>query len=192
MKQAAFIAVTTEHPLYEHYQDIPENVRQTIIPVTLMFNRWDGSIGFPGGNIDSDESPLQAAIRELEEEVGVILSDTLKKEVHYVCTHGNEKIQVHFHSLQVDFMTFKQMMHGSHKADHFMVEGTPIVPQCMNYPNGKGFNAFIKNNFAFAVKEEIAELIQYLGWDTKYNLTVEGINPQLLQQSVNSTEGMDY
>jgi 8-oxo-dGTP diphosphatase len=35
-----------------------------------------GSWANPGGNIDESEAPIQAAIRELEEETSVILSDT--------------------------------------------------------------------------------------------------------------------
>jgi 8-oxo-dGTP pyrophosphatase MutT (NUDIX family) len=36
-----------------------------------QLNKHSGQIAFPGGKIDPDESPLQAALREAEEEIGL-------------------------------------------------------------------------------------------------------------------------
>ena len=35
---------------------------------------WSGHMAFPGGHIEAGESPLEAAIRETEEEVGLSLT----------------------------------------------------------------------------------------------------------------------
>ena len=35
---------------------------------------WSGHMAFPGGHIEAGESPLEAAIRETEEEVGLALA----------------------------------------------------------------------------------------------------------------------
>lgn len=179
MKQGAFIAVTTEHPLYEHYQEVPENLRGTVIPVALMYQRWDGLIGFPGGFIDGNEQPMQAAIRELEEEIGVTLPLDLAAQVQYVCTHQDAKMEVHLFNLRVDFDTFKHFMANAHQGEHFITEGTPIAPQMMPFPHNKGVTAFVKNNFAFAVKEELHALFQHLAWDEKYGSAVDTYDPSL-------------
>ncbi len=179
MKQGAFIAVTTEHPIYEHYTEVDEATQKTVIPLALMYQRWDGLIGFPGGFIDGDENAKHAAIRELEEEIGVQLPLELAATVQFVCTHQNEKIAVHMYQLSVDFETFKSFMASAHKGLHFIAEGTPIAPQLMPYPKEKGLTAFLKNNFAFAVKEELHSLFQFLEWDKKYGSVVDNYDSSL-------------
>lgn len=36
---------------------------------------WSGHLSFPGGKLEQDESPLEAAIRECHEEIGLYLSN---------------------------------------------------------------------------------------------------------------------
>ncbi|CAD8083111.1 unnamed protein product [Paramecium primaurelia] len=45
-------------------------------------DQYSGEIAFPGGKCDNDETDLQAAIREVYEEVGINLNDL---ECYYVC-----------------------------------------------------------------------------------------------------------
>ncbi|CAD8194817.1 unnamed protein product [Paramecium octaurelia] len=45
-------------------------------------DQYSGEIAFPGGKCDDDETDLQAAIREVHEEVGINLNDL---ECYYVC-----------------------------------------------------------------------------------------------------------
>ena len=46
------------------------------------FTHKGGSWAIPGGAIDEDETPLEAALREFAEEVGMELSDHVVADIH--------------------------------------------------------------------------------------------------------------
>lgn len=70
-----------------------------IIPVTLedevvlvrqfRFGVWSDSLEIPGGMVDPGEEPLEAAVRELEEETGYVPG----KVIHLGSVHPNPAIQ---------------------------------------------------------------------------------------------------
>lgn len=63
--------------------------------ISLDFhNNW----GFPKGHLEIDETPVQAAIREIKEEVGIdaVLDTNFKKELVYIMPNGVEKHSLYY------------------------------------------------------------------------------------------------
>lgn len=58
--------------------------------------RTDGSLGLPGGKVEADETPLEACIRECEEE-GVKVSG-LEGEIHRAIVEGKPVIWYKFNT----------------------------------------------------------------------------------------------
>lgn len=57
MKQVLYIDA------WKDYNEISLENRKTIVPLVLMLQRWDGTIGFIGGKIDPDENIFDTIIR---------------------------------------------------------------------------------------------------------------------------------
>lgn len=51
---------------------------------TMFVTRWDGSLGFPGGKTEGDETLQETLIRECIEEIGKDFSGT---QFNYACTN---------------------------------------------------------------------------------------------------------
>jgi 8-oxo-dGTP pyrophosphatase MutT (NUDIX family) len=52
---------------------------------------WHGSYGFPKGRLDNSESPLDAAIRETEEEVGITIPVKMINKSAYTLSYSFNK-----------------------------------------------------------------------------------------------------
>ena len=79
-KKHAAVAVTIvgqqEHPNYADIPFSPSDVNQAAFILTIRATRLSshgGQRAFPGGRIDQDETPEQAAMREMAEEIGLVL-----------------------------------------------------------------------------------------------------------------------
>lgn len=69
--------------------------------LVFMNMRWDGRWGFPGGIVEADETTLDAAIRECEEEIGVLVSpDHLVYGGNHLVREG---LTSHFYVCDVDY-----------------------------------------------------------------------------------------
>lgn len=58
--------------------------------------KWPGVWEFPGGKIEENESPLEAAVRETREETGLNVEIVKNFSVHKVYFFENEKIIYYF------------------------------------------------------------------------------------------------
>ncbi len=62
-------------------------------PGKIMAGYWE----FPGGKIEPGETPQQALIRELDEELGIIVAEADLKylgQIEHIYTHGLAKLEV--------------------------------------------------------------------------------------------------
>jgi 8-oxo-dGTP pyrophosphatase MutT (NUDIX family) len=136
-----------------------------------MMNRWDGRIGFPGGNVDKEDKSLAAAaIRELREELNFDAEvddlEPLRSDVI------NDFITVHAFHLdlgKVPFRRIKNILIQGMKSEHVVAEGTPFAAHLENYRNGKGEinNGLIhlvnSTSLVSAVREELIAVCTKLG-----------------------------
>ena len=90
-------------PLEEYYKSLP---RKGIGAGVLFFDDEDRILlvkpnykqGWiiPGGSVDAEESPKEAAIREVREELGLAVSDIALVCVNYTKTYGIKPEAIHF------------------------------------------------------------------------------------------------
>jgi len=168
-KEAVFTAIYTEYPIYLNEYSIDSHKRNTVIPLVLFSNRWDGRIGLLGGMIDPGEDVLDTAIREIQEEAGF---SPLRDKLHYVSTNSSPELRTHLFCLEVSFETFKDIIKNQVEADHFLTEVSLFGVHFINYAHRLSFDNFMKNHFPATVKSQIKDLICFLEWDKKYNLSL--------------------
>ena len=166
-KEAVFTAIYTEYPIYENDLSIEISKRDTIIPIVLFSNRWDGRIGLLGGIIDYGENIQETAIREIQEEAGF---NPNKENLKYVSLNTSSELKTHLFCLNVDFNTFKSIIKNQVEAEHFLTEVSLFGVHFINYEHKLSFDNFMKNHFPPTVKSQIKDLIKFLNWDNKYSI----------------------
>ncbi len=86
-----------------------------------MQMRFDGTLGFPGGEVDQGETPEEAVSRELAEEVGDGV--TIQRSDHVVTSVSHQtKFCLHFYAKQVPMATFKQLEKDCLLANDWSIE----------------------------------------------------------------------
>lgn len=173
-RHGAFAVITARATIYEHYNHVDQVTRAKDHTVALMMNRWDGRIGFPGGNVDaSDKDLASAAKRELFEELNYECS--VDQLVPLRSDVINEYITVHAFHLdlgKVEFSRLTDILKAGISAQHVIAEGSPFWAHLENYKNGKGVvnNGLIhlvhSTSLVSAVKEELVEVCNKLGIET--------------------------
>lgn len=163
-KNAVFLAIYVEDfAPWKYFKDQMQDLR---CPGVIMLDRWDGRSGFPGGTLESDESLIDALMREVKEEIGINIRPN---KVHGIASH-EWKIVTHLYGLKVTEMEFFHLfyhilnnfsrsilLHSYEEPDesHFMSEitGIKIVPLVEHH--GKGINKFLDNSFAGTSREDL-------------------------------------
>lgn len=127
----------------------------------LMQLRFDGYLGFPGGLVDGDETPIEAVNREMKEEMNF---DTSKHSVavrHHVVSHVNEAMGfvAHFYALPVPFPDFLDVERVCLTADDYGKEVLGILrpPLYTMGDHYRGFPAFLDHNFIGNSREQLLE-----------------------------------
>ena len=69
MKNSVFISIYCESNFYKNYEGISETKKQSIIPLVLMMNRWDGKIGFRIHVLVHSRTRLRAPANRLADRV---------------------------------------------------------------------------------------------------------------------------
>lgn len=83
---SAFVVFYTDPvKIYNGADGLPESLWDLEVPLMGAMLRWDGSLGFVGGEVDGLETLLDAAIRECYEEVGF---EPDRDRLKLVCSHG--------------------------------------------------------------------------------------------------------
>jgi U8 snoRNA-decapping enzyme len=161
---ASFLAVISKDYLpYRNDKRLSEDIRNMAVPTVFMINRADGKIGFPGGTMDNDETPLETVLRECEEEINVDFSCD-KLEYVGAFKYENDSVDLTTH-LFVLFLPQEELV------DIFR-DVTPnseitgyVARPIINYRKG-GYDEFLKNNFPPTAKEQLEALVE------KYKLLI--------------------
>ena len=76
----------------------------------LLIKDFHGNYGFPKGHLENNETEVQAAIREIKEEVGLVVNiDTkFREELNYIMPDGKEKKSIYFLSEYENQIPFRQ------------------------------------------------------------------------------------
>lgn len=147
MKESVFLAIVSPLTLGEMYE---EHAGKTI-PTVLMVNRWDGKIGFPGGFIDEGETPEQAIIREVFEELNLFIDNSLLE--YEGCIEGK-----HLFVIYVSEELVKNIFSKIHLAKHFQQEITGLCNVHLENYGEKGLTTFLNNSFSGNAKEQLLKL----------------------------------
>ena len=77
----------------------------------LLIKDFHGNFGFPKGHLEKDETEIDAAIREIKEEVGIniILDTNFRKELNYIMPNGINKKSVYYLGFYKDQKIIKQL-----------------------------------------------------------------------------------
>ena len=77
----------------------------------LLIKDFHGNFGFPKGHLEKDETEIEAAIREIKEEVGIdiILDTNFRKELNYIMPNGINKKSVYYLGFYKDQKVIKQL-----------------------------------------------------------------------------------
>ena len=125
MRTAVFLAITCmdSQPYLNYDQPITGEYDQKI-PRVLLIMRWDGKFGFPGGWVDEGETPEQALIREVREEINYVLFKGEYKQVHEEIV-GERRTILYHTDVTVDRL--KGILDMASGADHYESEVCGIV-----------------------------------------------------------------
>jgi ADP-ribose pyrophosphatase YjhB (NUDIX family) len=100
---------------YDHVED-----KKMIMPTVLFQARWDGQLGFAGGNVDAEDANLKDALmRELKEE---ICFEADESKLIPFTTFANEKRHIHSFLYEVNQDELKKIFLNSFNAEHFGAE----------------------------------------------------------------------
>ncbi|XP_033731497.1 U8 snoRNA-decapping enzyme-like [Pecten maximus] len=131
----------------------------------LMQMRFDGVIGFPGGLVDPGEDPVEAANREMVEEIGLDLKKhSITKENHIVSYFNAKKdLVLHFFGLEVTLKEFCAIELQNLQAPDYGVETLGILrpPLYTMGDNYRGMPAFLSNSFVGNARDELLYGLQH-------------------------------
>lgn len=118
---------------YENYDCFlnsdDENIRNKAnmnVPMVLAQMRWDGKLGFPGGNVESHHNTLIEAIKsELEEEINLI--NINEDNLIPLVTFSDEKKHISSFAYKVTYEELKEIQKNSFNSKHFYTENCGSV-----------------------------------------------------------------
>lgn len=119
--------------------------------------RWNGSMGFVGGQVDAGETLLQAAIREAEEEIN---HKPNPEQLTLVCSHsmedGSFKQNTHLYVCEVSVDEIYELRKKSTESYHGRVESAGYVVVHM-VKDAK--DHLMNNSWAGTAKQELEILL---------------------------------
>lgn len=159
--QAAFVIFyATDGMPWKDYPIDNSGRHGLTIPTCLMLNRADGLLGFIGGKVDGDETLEQAAIREVQEEIG----HTVQLNLEPLIAHDLGPITTHAFAAHMTYAQLRKIQDDAIHAPHFGSEVTGLfLPHLIDYEReiGKhgGLVNLLKSAMAPSVREEMMHLL---------------------------------
>lgn len=158
---------------YSKYLEVKEEKdKETIIPMVLMINRWDGYMGFPGGKVDpkdyingelSLETLKTGLKRELVEEIAFFDVDESKLEILCSLYHTNDNVYIHNFTYEVEYEEFKNIIKNSNRSIHFITEINSCFPvHLITYRGNKGLPITLKQEMCATSKYELLQILKKL------------------------------
>jgi len=130
--------------------------------LVMMTMRFDGTFGFPGGYVESDETIEEGLGRELKEEIGLDPKALDLSMEDQLCAHvvtnrfQGRDLCLHFFVKEISERQFLGIEKNIFAAEEYGLEtlGITRVP-LYSMSHERGFNAFLKNNFVGNSKEQL-------------------------------------
>lgn len=160
-RQAAFVIFyALDGQPWLNYGDSKPKHTNLVIPTCLMINRADGTLGFIGGKVEEGETLEQAAIREVQEEIGHTVAITLEE----IVAHDIGGITTHAFAAQMSYEELRHIQRDALDAMHFGSEVTGLfLPHLIDYDaavgKGGGIAPLLASNMAPSVREELVHLL---------------------------------
>lgn len=168
VKNSAFVILyTKELRLWENHEEKPTSVRENASPAFLMVRRSDYMMGFPGGGLKNDETPIQGAVQELKEELGISFldKDRLEPLSHQQFTNTRDvKCITHCFMAELNVEEFKSVLQNAHKAEHFMAETRGLIPVSMEHTSPEKplpFKNFLHSPIIPSVRQDISDFLAH-------------------------------
>lgn len=166
IKNSAFVILyTNKLRLWEHHQEKPDSVRENTAPAFLMVRRSDYMMGFPGGGLKNTETPVQGAVQELKEELGISFLHESRlaplSRQQFTNAHSTTCV-THCFMAEINAQEFKNVLENAHKAEHFMAETRGLIPVSMEHTAKEKplpFKNFLHSPMAPSVRQDISDFL---------------------------------
>lgn len=166
IKRSAFVILYTKNlSMWENHTEKSTAVRGDKSPAFLMVRRSDYMMGFPGGGLKPNDTPLQGAIKELEEELGINFLEQSRLEIlsHQKFTNvRGAACETHCFTAEVSPDEFKHILKNAHKAEHFIAETRGLIAVSMEHTapdKPLPFENFLLSPMPPAVRQDLTDFL---------------------------------
>jgi U8 snoRNA-decapping enzyme len=159
--QAAFVIFyALDGKPWENYPKDQLERHKLTIPVCLMLNRSDGTLGFIGGMVEEGETLEEAAKREVREEIG----HTMTVDIKPLIAHDIGPITTHAFITEITYKQLRNIQEKAINGPHFGSEITGVfLPHLIDYDStigkGGGLINLLKTPMAPSVREELVHFL---------------------------------
>ena len=133
----------------------------------LMVLRFDGSLGFPGGLLDGNETPEDGLNREMLEEIALDMNSFRFVRKDHVMSHVNRRKEfvTHFYAKCVEPKDYAAIELDVLKCPEWGVEtyGIVRVPMYIMSDGYRGLPQFLANRFAGNARQQFTETVKRRG-----------------------------